>query len=101
MSKLTNLEDQISEYVLKRNLSALDTPKNLAIALSVEAAELLELFQWLETGDSQELGEKLTQVRNEIGDVLIYLLALSNKLNLDCVDCGVEKMKINFDRISD
>jgi len=60
------------------------TPKNLIMALSVEVAELMEHFQWLGLEESQKLSRQtLGKVREEIGDVLIYLLRLADKLGID------------------
>ena len=72
------------------------TPKNLAIALSVEVGELSEHFQWLTPEQSAHLSEgQLAQVRLELADVFIYLVSLSDKLGVDMVAAAFEKLEIN------
>lgn len=95
-SGLIVLRDQIREFVEERNWNQFHTPKNLATALSVEAAELLEPFQWLKTGNPDELGErKHFAVRQEMADVLIYLIRLADELDIDLVAAAEEKIAHN------
>jgi NTP pyrophosphatase (non-canonical NTP hydrolase) len=76
------------------------SPKNLSMAISVEAAELLEIFQWLGEKDSFELSpEQRQQVGHEMADVFLYLLSLADQLNIDLVDAAKEKMRINKQRL--
>jgi len=71
------------------------TPKNLALSLSIEAAEVLELFQWIEDlPDADLLG-------NELADVMLYLLQLASVSGIDLEQAVVEKLKINKGRIWD
>lgn len=68
----------------------------MAIALSVEASELLEHFQWVTEPESKLLSpEKLDQVRDEMADVLIYLIRLSDKLAVDLLEAAFEKIEKN------
>ncbi|MDL2199384.1 nucleotide pyrophosphohydrolase [Halopseudomonas aestusnigri] len=93
---LKRLQGQIREFVAERDWEPFHTPKNLAISLSVEAAELLEPFQWLATGGSEELGEeKMRHVRDEMADVFIYLLRMADKLDVDLVDAVHHKLALN------
>ncbi len=95
-SDLHNLRDLLREFVQERDWSGFHTPKNLATALSVEASELLEPFQWLTTGEGEELGaEKLEAVRHELADVLAYLIQLADRLDVDLYDALIEKMELN------
>lgn len=90
------LRDLIREFVNERDWDKFHSPKNLAAALSVEAAELLEPFQWLETGVAGELGpDRYLQVQQEMADVLTYLIRLADKLDVDLMSAVVEKMKQN------
>jgi NTP pyrophosphatase (non-canonical NTP hydrolase) len=76
-----------------------DTPKNLATALVVESSELLEPFLWLQTGEKLELTEiQFQHVKEEIGDVMIYLLALADRLEIDPIKCAIEKMRLNEEK---
>jgi NTP pyrophosphatase (non-canonical NTP hydrolase) len=86
----------VRTFVDERDWDQFHTPKNLASALCVEAAELLEHFQWLHTGSAGELGEaKLEQVRHEMADVLVYLVRLADKLDVDLGNAVQEKMVLN------
>ncbi len=96
MGELTSLRDTVRQFVDERDWDQFHTPKNLAAALTVEAAELLEHFQWLQRGDAAELGEvKLGQVRHEMADVLVYLVRLADKLDVDLHAAVMEKMVLN------
>ena len=95
-SELTALRDLIRQFVAERDWDQFHTPKNLATALCVEAAELLEPFQWLRTGDTSELdAAKLDEVRYEMADILVYLVRLADKLDVDLVKAVTEKMALN------
>lgn len=90
------LRNIIREFVDERDWDQFHSPKNLSMALSVEAAELLEHFQWLQRGDVAELGaEKYQQVRHEVADVLVYLIRLADKLEIDLMAAVADKMAIN------
>lgn len=84
------------EFAAERDWDQFHSPKNLAMALSVEVSELLEHFQWLTGEQSSALPpEKLQQVREEIGDVLIYLTRLADKLGIDILDAAFMKTEKN------
>ena len=90
------LRDQLRVFVAERDWSQFHTPKNLASALSVEAAELLEPFQWLPTGQQSELDEHAqTNIRHEMADVLNYLIMLADQLNVDLFTTAQEKITLN------
>lgn len=96
VSDLVALRDQVRTFVDERDWDQFHSPKNLAAALSVEAAELLEPFQWLQVGDAAELGAgKLAHVRHEVADVLTYLVRLADKLDIDLMAAVAEKMALN------
>ncbi|MES2048929.1 MAG: nucleotide pyrophosphohydrolase [Pseudomonadota bacterium] len=93
---LINLRDQLRAFVAERDWAQFHTPKNLASALSVEAAELLEPFQWLKTGNVDELNEDVKKnLRHEMADVLNYLVMLADQLNVDLVEAATEKIALN------
>ncbi|MBZ2207948.1 nucleotide pyrophosphohydrolase [Massilia soli] len=90
------IRDSVRIFVDERDWDQFHTPKNLACALSVEAAELLEHFQWLQAGQREELGEaKLEQVRHEMADVMVYLVRIADKLGVDLGAAVIEKMALN------
>jgi NTP pyrophosphatase (non-canonical NTP hydrolase) len=78
------LHDAQEQFATDRDWDQFHSPKNLAMALTVEAAELQECFQWLTEAQSTELDEaQLSAVRDEIADVQLYLIRLAGKLNID------------------
>jgi NTP pyrophosphatase (non-canonical NTP hydrolase) len=93
---LMELRELIREFVRERDWDKFHTPKNLATALSVDASELLEPSQWLVSGERSELNDaKLTAIRHEMADVLVYLVRLADKLDVDLFAAALEKMTIN------
>lgn len=90
------LRRRIREFAEARAWERFHSPKNLVMALSVEAAELLEPFQWLTPEQSQTLSaEQHEAVRQEIADVLIYLTRLADVLDIDLLDAAADKLAIN------
>ena len=86
-------------FAQERDWGQFHTPKNLASALAVEAAELLEHFQWLTEEQSRTLPEdKRVQVGEEIADVLLYLLQLSDKLQIDVMESAWRKIGLNAEK---
>lgn len=93
---LARVREIVREFVDERDWDQFHSPKNLASALTVEAAELLEHFQWLQHGRAEELGpDKLREVRHEMADVLVYLVRLADKLDVDLLAAVQEKMVLN------
>jgi len=93
---LEELRDLVREFVQERDWDQFHTPKNLAVSLCIEASELLEPFQWLTVGDTEELGAtKIERVREEIADVLIYLIRLADKLDVDLAEAVHHKLTHN------
>ena len=93
---LEDLRSAISAFIQERDWEQFHSPKNLAMALSVEVAEIVEHFQWLTEEDSKNLPPgKLAEVREEIGDVMIYLTELADKLGIDPMEAAKAKMTIN------
>ena len=96
IDNLDALRQHIRDFAQARAWERYHTPKNLVMALSVEAAELLEPFQWLTAEQSQNLSaEQREAVRQEIADVLIYLTRLADLLNIDLLDAAADKLAIN------
>ncbi len=94
--ELAKLIAEIRHFSEERDWRQFHNPKNLAAAVTVEAAELLEIFMWLTVEQSRQLpAEKLQDTRDEIGDVLICLLNLADQLGIDAVDAALQKMVKN------
>jgi dCTP diphosphatase len=93
---LKELRDAIRTFAAERDWEQFHTPKNLAVSVCIEAGELLEQFQWLTTGIDPELTESRREnIRNEMADVLMYLIRLADKLNIDLADAARHKLIIN------
>jgi NTP pyrophosphatase (non-canonical NTP hydrolase) len=93
---LTQLRDALRKFADERDWDQYHSPKNLASALAVEAAELLERFQWLTEDQSRKLPpEELQKVREEMADVLNYLVRLADKLDVNLLEAARDKIEIN------
>ncbi len=93
---LAGLRRQLRRFAAARDWEQFHTPKNLAMALSVEAAELLECFQWLTPEQSaQPAAAELRAIEEEMADVLLYLLRLSDVLGVDLPRVAQRKLAIN------
>lgn len=96
---LETIKGMLRIFVLDREWGLFHTPKNLATALSVEAAEPLKPFQWLTTGGGNELtGVARVAVRLEMADLLAYLLLLADRMNVDLYEALAEKIAINAEK---
>src|SRR5215203_5910703 len=94
--KMKDLRDEIKAFIEERDWEQFHLPKNLAMALSVEVSEIVEHFQWLTEEQSRKLSSsKLAEIREEIGDVMIYLTELADKLGIDSVEAARAKLEIN------
>jgi NTP pyrophosphatase (non-canonical NTP hydrolase) len=93
---LQELAESVRGFGRERDWHLYHTPKNLTAALIVEAAELLEPFQWLTPEESLNLPEaKREAVRQEMADVLIYLVSLANCLDIDLLKAAEDKLALN------
>jgi len=88
-------------FTRERDWDQFQNPKNLSIALSVEASELAEIFMWLTEKQSNALNEKQLQAASEeIADVFMYLLRIADALGIDLIKATHEKMKKNIEKYS-
>ena len=96
LENLVQLREILRQFAADRDWDQFHSPKNLAAALSVEAAELLECFQWLTEDQSRKLtAPQQQQVREEMADVLNYLVRLADKLDVDLLEAAREKIAKN------
>jgi dCTP diphosphatase len=85
---------KLREFAAERDWEQFHSPKNLSMALAVEVAEILEHFQWLDEGTTRSLDpETLKKVREEIGDVQIYLARLADQLGISPLEAALEKLE--------
>jgi NTP pyrophosphatase (non-canonical NTP hydrolase) len=95
-SDFEELNQVLRQFAIDRDWEQFQSPKNVAMALIVEAAELVEHFQWLSEEESYQLPEeKLTEVSHEMADILIYLIRLSDRLGVDLLAATQEKIQLN------
>lgn len=95
---VSQLRELVRAFVEERDWRQFHTPKNLSMSLAIEAAELMEHFQWLTPDESRWLADepdKLSEVGEELADVLCYALALANELGLDVSQAIRDKMVKN------
>lgn len=90
------LRTRINHFVAERDWAQFHTPKNLAMAMIVEAAELVEQFQWDTPAESQQLSsEKREAVSHELADTFVYLLRIAEVLNIDLIEAANQKIDLN------
>jgi dCTP diphosphatase len=93
---MEKLRTSLREFASARKWQPFHTPKNLAMALSVETAELTEIFQWMEGEKSRKVDEATKKhIAEEVGDVMIYLTMLADKFDLDPLVCARKKIQLN------
>jgi len=95
-SQLDALRDQLRAFAAERDWDRFYSPKNLAMALAGEAGELLEIFQWRTEAESCALDpQALARAREELADVLIYLVRLADRLDVDLLAAATDKIAVN------
>ncbi|MBU1138672.1 MAG: nucleotide pyrophosphohydrolase [Proteobacteria bacterium] len=93
---MEKLKTALRAFTAARRWQRYHSPKNLVMALSVETAELTEIFQWMEGDNSQKVDDATrAHIAEEVGDVMIYLTMLADKFDLDPLTCAREKMQLN------
>lgn len=96
MSELAALQERLRQFARDRDWEQFHAPKNLVMALIVEAGELVEHFQWLTANQSEDLSpQKREAVAQEMADVFIYLLRLADRLNVDLLEAADRKIALN------
>lgn len=96
MNELEELRIRIADFARERDWDQFHSPKNLSMALIVEAGELLEHFQWLKQSESYELPkDKLQAVEEELADILVYLVRIADQLDIDLIAAANSKIKSN------
>ena len=96
MGELAQLRDKLRTFTTERDWDQFHSPKNLAMALSGEAGELLEIFQWLTESQSRDLPpESRAAASEEIADVLLYLIRLADQLGIDPAAAAERKLVEN------
>lgn len=98
---IEELKEKIRRFIIERNWEKYHNPKDLSEAICIEAAELLELFQWRSIDEIQELmknKEFIKKIAEEIADIVIYSLSLINVTKIDLTKAIIEKLKKNEEK---
>lgn len=95
---IANLQSCTRKFARERDWEQFHSPKNLAMAVCGEAGELAEIFQWLTEEQSYLQGAALDHAGEEMGDILIYLARLADRLGLDLEDCTYKKLERNTEK---
>ena len=101
VTTLAEIKVLIESFVEEREWKQFHNPKNLSMALSIEAAELMELFQWLTLDEAKEImkeGNKRENAIGEIADIMIYAIAFCNRNNIDISDAINQKLEKNIQK---
>ena len=86
---IADLRAQVKAFVAERDWAQFHSPKNLSMSIAIEAAELMECFQWVSAVDGAERSSAPSEAVDELADVLIYCLALANRLGVDDLGAAV------------
>jgi NTP pyrophosphatase (non-canonical NTP hydrolase) len=93
------LRERLRRFAAERDWDQFHTPKNLALAVSVEAGELLECFQWLpDTASGDAIERRRGAIEAECADVLLYLIRLADRLDFDLLAAAARKLEVNAER---
>ena len=94
---IEKIQNKLREFSNDRDWEQFHSPHNLSMALSVEAAELVEIFQWSQSGGMDEIANQKTrkEIEKEIADIFIYTLKIADLLNMDLEKAALEKIEEN------
>ena len=98
LTRIKQLKDEVRNFVDERDWNKYHHPKELAISIVIEAAELLEMFQWDEKVDIQDIKDDektMDKIKEEVADVMTYILCLANQLDLDLSEVILAKLEKN------
>lgn len=94
-TNINELKDMVRGFINERNWEKYHTPRNIAVSVTLEAAELLEHFQWSPPAETEMNPEKRQEIADELSDVMAYLLSLANVLEIDVASSMAQKMQKN------
>ncbi len=97
---VAELKRLVADFVAERDWQQFHDPKNLSMSIAIEAAELMEHFQWLRTDEVSDTpsDDELTDIRDEMADVMAFVLSLANVLEVDLAEAIERKMTKNADK---
>ena len=96
---ISEIQNQLKKFAIERDWEQFHTPKNLAMALSVEASELVEIFQWLNVEESNSPDQRqIEKINNEVADIAMYLLRFCSVLRIDLEKAIESKLERNAEK---
>ena len=96
MLTMKELQQKLKKFGGDRNWTQFHSPKNLSMALSVEASELVEIFQWMSEAESQNLStDDFNHAQEELADIFMYTLLMAEYMNIDLLDAATQKFAKN------
>ena len=94
---ISKIQSQLEDFASERDWEQFHTPKNLSMALSVEASELVEIFQWLKPEESNSPNQKqIQEINSEVADIAMYLLRFCSVLGIDIEEAIEKKLEKNW-----
>jgi NTP pyrophosphatase (non-canonical NTP hydrolase) len=101
---LEDIQKDFAKFKQERGWEKFHKPKNIAMSISIESAELMELFQWKDNVDIERIksdSELMDNIREELGDIILYSLSMAQKLDIDLEEAVEDKLKENKDRFDE
>jgi NTP pyrophosphatase (non-canonical NTP hydrolase) len=95
---IEDLKKNMRQFIKERNWEKFHSPKNLAMSISIEAAELMEHFQWMSSEEAikvKEDSDSMENIKDELSDILAYCISMANYLDIDIAESFVKKMNKN------
>jgi NTP pyrophosphatase (non-canonical NTP hydrolase) len=104
MTDIKKLEDKYEEFKKERNWEKFHQPKNIAMSITIESSELMELFQWKDNVDIEKIRndeDLMSEIREELADIILYSLSMTQRLDIDIEDAVEEKLYENKERFDE
>ena len=101
LPEIKELQEKVAQFIAERDWNQFHSPKNIAMSIAIESAELMEIFQWRTTNESlssELIEKKRDQIEDEVADVMIYLLSFVNVCNVDLQSAVIKKIERNKTR---
>ena len=96
-TNIQSLKDKVLKFVQERDWNDFHNPKNLAMSIAIESSELMEIFQWLNEEESNNImdSDERVHLQEELADIIIYCLSMANRLDIDVTGAIEDKIKKN------
>ncbi len=98
---ISELREKVKDFIHERDWAKYHNPKDIAVSITIEVGELLEIFQWVKENELDEMvgnPKKLVELEEELADIIIYCLSLANVLNIDVSKAVTEKIDKNNEK---